>query len=196
METTVKRFLGPMIDDFSLPLDRQYQQNLAEWAVKCAMCNDTVDPHPRFFSDAECRAFKEKRTIPERTQVFAAHFTGRSLDSHGADFTLIDPVTKQLLVRGHFYNVMVGHVVLQVLSLHPEPEHKGKTINVRPLPGPWNQVAIQIWPIEKKVNWPPPMSLSTVFGPGHYGYFRARFRNQNGHELITKSESQRPLGRK
>jgi hypothetical protein len=33
-----------MIDDFSLPLDRQYQQNLTEWAVKCAMCNDTVDP--------------------------------------------------------------------------------------------------------------------------------------------------------
>src|SRR5438552_841106 len=40
METTVKKFLGPMIEDLSLPLDRQNQQNLAEWAVKGAMIND------------------------------------------------------------------------------------------------------------------------------------------------------------
>src|SRR5437879_5285539 len=59
METTVKKFLGSMIDDFSLPLDRQYQQNLTEWAVKCAMCNDTVDPHPRFFTEAK-RDFVKK----------------------------------------------------------------------------------------------------------------------------------------
>lgn len=79
METTVKKFLGPMIEDFSLSLDRQNQQNLTEWAVKCAMCNDTVDFHPRFFTEAECYAFKQKRTIPERTIVFAARFNGRSL---------------------------------------------------------------------------------------------------------------------
>jgi hypothetical protein len=80
METTVKKFLGPMIEDFSLPLDRQNQQNLAEWAVKGTMISDAVDPHPRFFTDAECYAFKQKRTIPDRTLVFAARFTGRSLD--------------------------------------------------------------------------------------------------------------------
>ena len=44
METTVKKFLGPMIEDLALPLDRQNQQNLAEWAVKGAMCSDTVPP--------------------------------------------------------------------------------------------------------------------------------------------------------
>jgi hypothetical protein len=38
--------------------ERSFQQNLTEWAVKCAMCNDTVDPHPRFFTEAECHAFK------------------------------------------------------------------------------------------------------------------------------------------
>src|SRR5438309_7061435 len=80
MEKTVKKFLGPMIEDLSLPLGRQNQQNLAEWAVKGAMCNDTVDPHPRFFTNAECHAFKQKRTIPNRTLVFPARFTGRSLD--------------------------------------------------------------------------------------------------------------------
>ena len=192
METTVKKFLGPMIEDLSFSLDRQNQQNLAEWAVKCAMCNDSVDvqrlntTHPRFFTESERYAFKQKRTIPDRTMVFAARFTGRSLDSNGVDFTLIDPQSGELLVRGHVYNVMVGHVVLQVLSWQPEPKHKDKIIRMRAADGPWNKLTIQVWPIEKKsVKWPPPMSLSTVVGVTHYGYFRTRFKNESGHQLLT-----------
>ena len=186
MEKTVKKFMGPMIEDFSLPLDRQNQQNLAEWALKCAMCNDTVDSHLRFFTEAECRAFKQKRTIPDRTLVFAARFTGRSLDSNGVDFKLTEPNSGDLVVRGHIYTVMVGHVVLQILTSHAEPPHKGKTIRFGVYDGPWDKLTIQIWPIEKKsVNWPPPMSLSTVFGVTHYGYFRMRFKKENGHLLVT-----------
>ena len=186
METTIKKFMGPMIEDLSLSLDRQNQQNLAEWAVKCAMCSDTVDVHPRFFTESECHRFKQRRTIPDRTLVFAARFTGRSLDSNGVDFTLIEPKTGGLLVRGHVYNVMVGHVVLQVLSWHPEPQHKDKTIRLRAANGPWDKLTIQVWPIQKKlVNWPPPMSLSTIVGVTHYGHFRTRFKNESGHVLLT-----------
>jgi hypothetical protein len=194
METTVKKFLGPMIDDFALPLDRQYQQSLSEWAVKCAICNDTVYAHPRFFTHAECRVFKQKRTIPDKTLVFAARFTGSSLDSSGADFTLIEPGAGTLLVRGHFYNLMVGHVVIQVLSWHPEPQHKDKLVRMRAADGPWDKLTIQIWPFEKKtVNWPPPMSLSTVVGVTHYGHFRVRFKNKSGHALVTtKPKAHRP----
>jgi hypothetical protein len=193
METTVKKFMGAMIEGLYFSLDRQNQQNLAEWAVKCAMCNDTVDVHPRFFTEAECYAFKRKRTIPARTLVFAAKFTGHSLDSNGADFTLIEPTTEELLVRGHVYNVMVGHVVLQVLSWHPEPQHIDKVIRMRAADGPWDKLTIQIWPIEKKsVSWPPPIPLSTAAGVTHYGHFRARFRNGTGHELLTvKPRAQR-----
>jgi len=195
METTVKKFMGPMIHDLSLSLDRQKQQNLAEWAVKGAMCSDTVQPHPRFFAEAECHEFKQKRTIPVRTSVFAARFTGRSLDSNGVDFKLIEPKSGGLLVRGHVYNVMVGHVVLQVLSWRPEPQHKDKVIRIKAANGPWEKLTIQIWPIEKKsVNWPPPMPLSTVVGATHYGHFRTRFRNDTGHEMLTlKPKEKRPL---
>jgi hypothetical protein len=186
METTVTKFMGPMIEGICFSLDRQNQQNLAEWAIKCAMCNDAVDVHPRFFTEAECSAFKQKRTIPDRTLVFVAHFTGRSLDSNGVDFTLIEPGKGTLLVRGHVYNVMVGHVVLQVLSWHPEPEHEDKIIRFRTADEPWDRLTIQIWPIEKKsVEWYPPMSLSTVVGVTHYGHFRMRFKNSTGHELLT-----------
>jgi hypothetical protein len=186
MEVTVKKFLGPMIEALSFSLDSQNQQNLAEWAVKCAMCNDTVYAHPRFFTDAECHDFKKTRKIPDRTLVFAARFTGRSLDSNGVDFTLIEPEAGTLLVRGHVYNIMVGHVVLQVLSWHPEPQHTDKIIRMRASNGPWDKLTVQIRPIERKsVSWPPPMSLSTVVGVAHYGNFRVRFKNESGHSLLT-----------
>lgn len=186
METTVKKFLGPMIEDLSFSLDRQNQQNLAEWAVKGAMCSDTIDVHSRFFTKAECHAFKRKRTIPDKTLVFAARFTGRSRDANGVDFTLIDENSGELLVRGHVFNVMVGHVVLQVLSWREEPRHEDKKTWIRAADGPWDKLTIQIWPIQKKlVNWPPPMSLSTVIGVTHYGYFRSRFKNEKGHLLLT-----------
>jgi hypothetical protein len=190
MESTVKKFLGPMIEDFSLPLDPQNQRNLSEWAVKCAMCNDTVDSHPRFFTDAECHAFKQKRTIPEGTLVFAARFIGRSLDSNGVDFTLTEPKSGALLVRAHIYNVLVGHVVLQVLSWHPEPAHQGKIIRFAVRKGPWSQFTIQVWPARNKpLTWPPPMSLSVAIGIT-YPYFRVRFKNDTAdHLLLTPKPS-------
>lgn len=193
METTIKKFMGPMIEDLSLSLDRQDQRNLAEWALKCAMCNDTVDVHRRFFTESECHAFKQDRTIPDRTLVFCARFTGRSLDSNGADLTLIDPQTADLVVRGHVYTMMAGHVVLQAVSWHPEPQHIHKSVRLRAANGPWDELTIQIWLIEKNlVDWPPPISLSTVVGVTHYGYFRTRFMNEKGHVLlIPKSKAQR-----
>jgi len=129
--------------------------------------------------------FKQKRTIPERTLVFAAHFIRRSLDSNGADFTLVEPRTGELLLRGQVYNVMVGHVVLQVLSLHPELHHKDKTIRINVADGPWDRLTVQVWPIEKNsANWPPTMSMTTAHNVTHYGYFRGRFNTKTGHEIV------------
>jgi len=193
METTVQKFAGPMIEDFYLPLDRQYQQNLSEWAVKFAMVNDAVDTHQRFFTEAESHTFKKTRRIPASTLVFAARFTGRSLDSHGADFTLIDPESKKLLVRGHSYTVLMGHLVLQVLGWHREPEYKNKEIRFAVAPGPWNQLAIQIWPFKvRSLDWPPPKSLTTIVGVTHYGHFRTRFKHEKGHVLLTPKPKAQP----
>jgi hypothetical protein len=187
MERTVQKFMGAMIDDFFLPLDRQQQRTLSEWAVKCAMCNDAVDvQRPRFFTDSECHTFKETRKIPQRTLVFAARFTGRSLDSQGSVFTLTEPGTDRVLVRGHSYTIMVGHVVLQVLSWHPERDHLDKIVRMKSVDGMWDKLTIQVWPFENaSLNWPPPMSLSTNQDVTHYGYFRERFKRTSGHELVT-----------
>jgi hypothetical protein len=107
-------------------------------------------------------------------------------DYHGTDFSLIEPQTEALLVRGNIYTVMVGHVVLQVLSWHLQPLQNEGKIHFSVSPGPWDKLTTQIWPSKKKsVTWPPPMSLSTVFGVNHYAYFRRRFQSEKGHRLIT-----------
>lgn len=187
MEVTVKKFMGAMIEDLSVPLDRQNQQNLAEWAMKCAMCHDAVDLHrPRFFTSDECYTFKKRRTVPSGTHVFAAQFAGRGLDLNGADFTLTAPETNELLAHGHVCNVMVGHVVLQVLSWRTTREHEGNVVQLRPSDGPWEKLTIPIWPIKKQaVSWPPPAPLTAKLGVTHYGHFRSRFKNPTGHRLVT-----------
>lgn len=116
--------------------------------------------------------------------------SGRS--SNGADFPMIESKTGELFARGQVYNVMIGHVVLQVLSLRPEPQHGDKNIRITTADGPWNVLTVQVWPIAKKsVNWPPPASLSTAVDVTHYGHFRARFKNAKCHLLVAASPSSR-----
>jgi integrase len=80
LEKKVQKYMGLLINDFSLPLDRDYQKGLAGWAVKTAMVNDTVESHQRFFTEAECHAFKRDRTLPDGTQIVAGRFTDISAD--------------------------------------------------------------------------------------------------------------------
>jgi hypothetical protein len=186
MEKTVQRFMGAMLEDMYVPLDRQQQQSLAEWAVKCAMCCDALEGgRPRFFTDEECYTFKKTRKIPDRTLVFVARFFRNSLDANGVDFTLVDPRTKSTFMRGLVQNMMIGHIVLQVLTGHPEPGFEYKEIRGRVANGPWDRLTINVWPFDKRtVYWPPPMSLTDHNDVTHYGHFRSRFKVEEGHEII------------
>jgi hypothetical protein len=186
METTAMKFLEPMLEGRPIALSRQNQQNLAEWALKCAMCQDTLGHSSRFFRADECHAFKRQRTIPNRTIAFVAHYDGSSLDSNGTDFTLVGATPDELLARGHIYTVMVGHAVVQVLSMHEESAWREGRIEMRAGDGPWDKLEMQIWPIENRsIVWPPPMSLSIQMNETHYGHFRSRFRQGTGHRLLT-----------
>jgi hypothetical protein len=125
------------------------------------------------------------RTMPHGTEIVAGRFTGRSRDAGGSDFTLVTADNK-LIARGHVFTVMVGHLVMQVMSMHAEPDFHGKTVRMECNPGPWDTGLIQIWPkVHKRVEWPPPVSFSTVNGPTHYANFRYRWKRNTGHEAIT-----------
>jgi hypothetical protein len=83
---------------------------------------------------------------------------------------------------------LVGHVVLQVLSWHQETLQEKQAVHFGVATGPWGKLTIQIWPIQNKsVNWPPPMSLSTVFGVTYYGYFPMRFKNEKAISYVRQN---------
>jgi hypothetical protein len=81
--------IGSLLEDLSLALDAEHRKFLSEWALKMAMVNDSYEGHVRFFTDAECHAFKSNnRKIPDGTDVWAGRFTGRTLSAIGSEFRL------------------------------------------------------------------------------------------------------------
>jgi hypothetical protein len=157
-----------------------------------AMVNDAYEKHDRFFTAAERHAFKnDNRAIPKGTGVWAARFDGRTLSSIGGTFKMGAP-NNTGLVDGHVYTVTVGHLSLQVLSLHEKAGQGITQVNVAASPLKWDEILIQLWPPpvnkKQKRQWPPPKySCALVenlnFGNVHYGHLVHRFSIPDGHSI-------------
>ena len=191
LETKCKPIIGSLLEDLSLALDAENRRFLSEWALKTSMVNDACGGRARFFTDAECRAFKaNNREIPEGTAVWAGRFTGRTLSAIGGEFSLDSP-TARAVVRGHVFTVCVGHLILQVLSLHAQ-QPDIKTVNLAAGPVEWEKYLIPLWPPltprTQKVSWPPPNSFALVenlnLGNLHYARLIDRWKVTDGHSVI------------
>jgi len=185
LEKKVSRYLGPMLDDMAIPLDKDYQKGLAEWAVKTAMVIDAVELSDRYYTQAECYALKANRTLPQGTSAVVGRFTGHSLDADSNTFTILSPVNGVAVASGHVFTVMVGHVVMQVKSLRIARHARSMHIKMESNPGPWASSLLHVWPNEyKRVDWPPPISFSTLYGPNYYGNLRSRWKRDSGSTLM------------
>jgi hypothetical protein len=191
LERKCKPVVGALLEDVALDLDLEHQKFLAEWALKMAMVNDAYEKHDRFFTEAERHAFKnDNRAIPNGTGVWATRFDGRTLSSIGSIFTLGLPNNSQL-VEGHVYTVTVGHLSLQVLSLHEKPGQGLTRVNVAASPLKWDEILIRLWPPptnrKEMRRWPPKYSCALVenlnFGNLHYAHLVYRFNVPEGHSI-------------
>jgi hypothetical protein len=143
----------------------------------------------RFFTDAECHSFKSNnREIPDGTGVWAGRFTGRTLSAIGSEFRLDSPTT-QGVARGHVFTVCVGHLILQVLSIHKQPDIT--TVSVAASPIKWEALLIPLWPPLKpktqKVTWPPQHNFGLMenlnLGNLHYARLVDRWNVTDGHTV-------------
>jgi len=178
--------MGNLLEDISITLDPDYQKLLAVWALKGAMIIDAEGNKPRFFRNDECENFRKTRVIPNGTGIWIGRFTGRSLSAinGGAGLKTEDGV---LLAQFHVFTVVIGHLAMQVLSLHEEPDQTNQTIELAPIDGKWEELLIQIWPkVTKKVIWPPSLSLSN-YGPFPYGSLVYRWTRKEGHSARSRS---------
>jgi hypothetical protein len=193
LEVKCKPMIGLLLEDVALDLDLEHQKFLAEWALKMAMVNDSYEEHDRFFTDAERHAFKNNnRAIPNGTGIWATRFDGRTLSSLGSVFKLGLPGNSGL-VDGHVYTVTVGHLSLQVLSLHEKPGNGITRVNVAASPLKWDEILVRVWPPPankyERRSWPPKYSCALVenlnFGNLHYARLVYRFAVRDGHSISS-----------
>jgi hypothetical protein len=177
LESDVKPTLGRMIQDSPITLNVKDQADIAAWAVKVAMVLETTTVSIRglFFTEEEHRKLKLTRTLPSRTTVLLGRFALSSLLADGTTLRGDDGG-----VKGVAYNsvtaIVVGHVALQVFTIHPIPEYENRPLSFTPMQGPWNGLITPIWPIVSATQWPRGHSFTNDGGLLSIGWLNGRWR--------------------
>jgi hypothetical protein len=161
LEKEAAPVLSLMARDFSLSLDQR--DLIAAWAVKTAMVWDHFGPRERrpFYLDWDRADLRAARRIPENTKVWLARHGGTPrLWSSAADATA-DPrhPMPDTTTRAIVTTMVFGKLCIQVLS------HRtlmaDVQLNADPLPGPWNDCTVAVWPPtqHRVVDWRPRLTL-------------------------------------
>ncbi len=164
LENRVKPIVEGLLSDNGVTFDSSDQTSLAMWAVKNAMVFEVLRPAgtPWFFTDSERKDLRESLQIPPLTSVWIAkcvEFTGpyvSARDLGGYAEISGDPVRAFVITMG-FGSLAIQVLVGKLTSSIPQ----SSTITGDLRPGPWDQVTIQIWPVQsERVAWPASMGLS------------------------------------
>jgi hypothetical protein len=167
LENRVKPIVEGLFGDEPVTLDRGDQTTLAAWAGKNAMVYEALRLEaPWFFANSERRALSESLRLPPQTSIWIAKCVGQAgVFCSASDLSGVAEVSTDQ-VRAYVTTMGFGPLAIQVLSgklSSPIPRSTIITGDLRP--GPWDQVTIQIWPIQSgRVAWPASLGLSDELG--------------------------------
>jgi hypothetical protein len=181
--------IGSLMQDISAPLDTSQQSLLAAWALKTAMVLDSTNPRERqpFYERDECEKLRLSSKIPDRTRVWIGRSSLNGLHADSTDIGIVAPGGTKI-AKGSATTLIVGHLAVQVLAVHPLPEYEDKTINeIAPRPGPWDDLLVQIWPANSRSTiWPPRLTFTGSGTRQHIGQLLYRWRiGKRASEPIT-----------
>jgi len=160
LEAANKPIIGCLMRDISAPLDTAQQTALALWAVKTAMVADAVRKcDRRFYERGECEQLRLSSLLPANIRVWLARYSGSALLTQGTDIWIAIPEAAKA-GNGCASTIIVGHLAIQVLAFRVRPEYRDRAITVKPKPGLWEQLLVEIWPISSTVTWPPVSTFS------------------------------------
>jgi len=155
--------IGCLMQNTAKPLDAAQQTSLALWAVEKAMVLDAVNAKNRghFFTRNECEALRLHRRIPDKTVVQIGAY-GRS--GYSADGTIVwlDFPNAPKAAKASVSTFVMGHLVIQVVTVHHEPEHENARVQgVTIRDGEWDKLLLPIWPVgTRPMTWPPQATFS------------------------------------
>jgi hypothetical protein len=158
IENKNKPIIACTLQDLTIPLDRQQQTLLSNWALKTAMVFDSVknpESNPRFYLKSDCVIFRQQRIMPNRVRIWIGRYSLSSLGAYGTDVAIVFPGDSKIGI-GTATTIVIGHLAAQVFAMRVNPEHRSKEIaDVQPKTGDWDDMLVQIWPITKQsVIWP------------------------------------------
>jgi hypothetical protein len=165
LENGVRATMGGLINDLSLVLDREQQQELALWASKTAMVIEGMKQDKNNFYSVEQRhTFRSTLVPPPDTAIWMGRCAqsnllhGEARKLHTRKSAVPNP-----LDDGCATTFVVGRLVIQILSVKRKSEAGQGNLQLSIREGPWERKLVQVWPIEKeRVNWPPPESFSDL----------------------------------
>jgi hypothetical protein len=161
LENKARRWLGPMLQDLSIPLDQTAQALVARWAVKTAIVFECTNPTKQWFYSVGERRGVMAQMAPEDTLVWLGR-CAHTDSSYAEGKRLLDviPADKSPLSEGYATTFCLGRLVMQVVTLHRKPGREGIKTTVQARPGPWKESLIQVWPPTRGARWPPRVSFS------------------------------------
>ena len=150
--------IGCLMQDIATPLDAAQQTSLALWAVEKAMVLDAVNAKNRghFFTRDECEALRLHRKIPDKTVVQIGAYVRKGYSADGTIVWLDFPNAPKA-AKASVSTFVIGHLVIQVVTVHHEPEHENARVErVKIKDGEWDKLLLTIWPVgTRPLAWPP-----------------------------------------
>ena len=160
LESQTQPQIRAMMHGDSIVLSAAQQRSLTRWAVLKSMVIDgSSAKRTPFYSQDERNALKSPSSfIPTGTRTWIGRLSLKAFHAGLTDtFGEIDRIPEAF--HGCVTTIIVGHLVVQVITMHVLPMFA--TFHLRPQykPGAWDVSLVEIWPVFGEARWPPPFSF-------------------------------------
>ena len=146
-----------MMNDKNEVLTPAQQKLLTRWAILKAMVLDGANPKKRipFYSEPERVGMKPpSRSLPVGTRTWIGRLSDKAFHAGlGDTFGKIDDIPKGF--HGCDTTIIVGHLVIQVVTMHVLPMFATRGLRLGCKPGAWDVNLMEIWPVFGEKRWPP-----------------------------------------
>jgi hypothetical protein len=161
LETGNEPHMRPMMHDEPIVLEPIQQKLLARWAVLKAIVIEAANrKRAPFYGEAERDGLKPPLSfIPVGTSVWIGRLSGESFHAGGTEIWRQERDALKA-VHGCVTTIIVGHLVIQVVTVHVLPISATSRLSLECNPGAWDVNLLNIWPVFGARKWPPPVTFT------------------------------------
>jgi hypothetical protein len=161
LETANEPHIRASIHDKSIVLGPAQQKLLTRWAILKAMVLDGSSKRRiPFYSQRERSGIKPPSScVPVGSSAWIGRLSDKAFHAGLTDtFGDINNVPKAF--HGCITTLIVGHLAVQVLTMHVLPMFAVYPSLPNCRPGPWDLNLLNIWPVFGNANWPPLLTFT------------------------------------